>query len=158
MQKFTLISLLTIVLLGGCAPQGQVDDLKAELERLKEEGKTPSTEQVVTQPQQPVVQQPQAPIIKYLPTAPVAPKYGPGTSNHLNTPSSGYLDIRTNSANGKLSLRVSPDQNAVAITEIPNGTTGLSYSNRVQMGDYVWYNTQYGSSYGWLRGDYVNAY
>jgi hypothetical protein len=100
-----------------------------------------------------IVNSPPAPVY----TAPL-PKYGPGSGNNMLTPSSGYLDIRTNSANGKLTLRVNPDQNAQGLIEIPNGTSGIYYSNRFQVGDYVWYNATYGSSTGWLRGDYLNAY
>lgn len=126
------------------AEQAEQQRLEAELAALKARQNSNTTNTVVNNP---------APVI----VAPVV-KYGPGQSNHMNGPTEGYLDIRTNSANGKLTLRINPAQNAQGLIEIPNGTTGIYYFNKVQVGDYVWYNANYDSFTGWLRGDYVNAY
>lgn len=102
-----------------------------------------------------------APTVIYTPAptpVPTTPKFGPGSGNNMNTPSSGYLNIRTNSALGKLSLRTNPAQNASAITEIPNGVSGIYYYSRQQIGDYVWYYADYQGQQGFLRGDYVDAF
>lgn len=93
--------------------------------------------------QPPVIQQPKQ-------------TFGPGAGNNTQGSSDGYLTIRTNSANGKLTLRTNPDKNSSAITEIPNGTSGIYYFDRLKVGDYVWYKVDYYGSVGYLRGDYVN--
>lgn len=123
------------------AEQAEQQRLEAELAALKARQNSNTTNTVVNNP---------APVV----VAPVV-KYGPGQGNHMNGPTAGYLDIRTNSANGKLTLRSNPNQNAQGLVEIPNGTTGIYYFNKVQVGDYVWYNASYGSFTGWLRGDYL---
>lgn len=103
----------------------------------------------------------QAPTVIYAPPvapAVATPKFGPGSGNNMNTPTSGYLNIRTNSALGKLSLRTNPAQTAGAIVEIPNGVSGITYYSRQQIGDYVWYYADYQGQQGFLRGDYLDAY
>lgn len=148
---------IAAVFLGGCAPQSEVDNLKAELENLK----NPKQENVNVTPNTPST--PSTPTIIYTPSpntnnvsnAPVTPSYGPGNANNIMTPSNGYLSIQTNSANGKLCLRANASQGSTCLVEIPNGTSGLSYYNRVQVGDYVWYEVTYGSYTGYLRGDYI---
>lgn len=127
------------------AEQAEQQRLEAELAALKARQNSNTTNTVVNNP---------APVI----VTPAAPKFGPGSGNHMNGSLEGYLNIHTNSANGKLTLRVNPDQNAQGLAEIPNGTSGLYYSNKVQVGEYVWYYTSYGAYSGYLRGDYVDSY
>ena len=86
------------------------------------------------------------------------PKFGPGNGNNLQGYNEGWLRIHTRSADGRLTLRLSPDQNAGAVTEIPNGTDEIYYFNRVKVGEYVWYQVEYFGLVGWLRGDYVHRY
>lgn len=103
----------------------------------------------------------QAPTVIHTPaTTPTVttPKFGPGSANNINTPTSGYLNIRTNSALGKLSLRANPAQTAATIVEIPNGVSGIIYYSRQQIGDYVWYYAEYQGQQGFLRGDYLDAF
>lgn len=103
----------------------------------------------------------QSPTVIYAP-APTptvtTPKFGPGSGNNMNTPTSGYLNIRTNSALGKLSLRTNPAQTATTIAEIPNRVNGITYYSRQQIGDYVWYYADYQGQQGFLRGDYLDAF
>lgn len=106
------------------------------------------------------------PVIVNTPPAPSAPPvyvapqptFGPGNGNHMQGFFAGTLTIHTNNANGKLTLRTNPDQSAQGLIEIPNGVSGISYFDKTQNGNYVWYNATYGSYTGWLRGDYVDAY
>jgi hypothetical protein len=103
----------------------------------------------------PVVYRPTAPAPAPAPALAPVIKYGPGTGNNIQTPVEGYLTIRTNSANGRLTLRSNPSQDGASIVEIPNGTSGIYYNSRVQTGDHVWYYAFYNGSEGWLRGDYL---
>jgi hypothetical protein len=120
---------------------------------------TPTTENVPNQGPPTIIYGPTqpnpSPAVKLSP-APII-KYGPGTANNMQGPSEGYVTVRTNSANGKLSLRPSPDQNTAAIVEIPNGTSGIYFNQKVQNGDHVWYYSYYGNYKGWLRGDYLTV-
>lgn len=86
------------------------------------------------------------------------PKFGPGNGNNLQGYNEGWLRIHTSSADGRLTLRVSPDQNASTVTEIPNGTDDIYYFNRVKVGEYVWYQVDYNGFVGYLRGDYIYRY
>lgn len=164
-----------LIVIGGCYPystQQQINTLQNELDTLKTgssdlvvdaeeaeikrlEAELAAAKAKVGTTTNTVVNNPApAPVI----VAPATPKFGPGNGNHMNGSVEGYLNIHTNSANGKLTLRVNPDQNAQGLVEIPNGTSGLYYYNKVQVGEYVWYYTTYGSYSGYLRGDYVDAF
>jgi hypothetical protein len=162
-----------LIILGGCEPytqQQEINQLREELNTLKvnNSGVVVSAEQAEQQRLEAELQALKArqssnttnTIVNNVAPIKIAPvvKYGPGSGNHLNGSVEGYLTIRTNSANGKLTLRTNPDQGAQGFVEIPNGTSDLYYFNRVQVGDYVWYNATYGSYTGWLRGDYVDSY
>ena len=85
-------------------------------------------------------------------------KFGPGNANNLQGYSDGYVRIHTRSANGKLTLRSGPEQNASKIVEISNGTDDIYYFNRVKIGEYVWYQVNYTNYSGYLRGDYLHRY
>lgn len=140
-------------MLTSCAPQSEVDDLKSELEKMR------NPQAPVVQPSTPVQQPPTviytpAPVVK----TPPAPAFGTGNGNNMMTPVEGYLTIQTKSADGKLTLRSNPSQNGASIIEIPNGTSGIYYNSRVQTGDHVWYYAFYNGSEGWLRGDYIDIY
>lgn len=165
--KSIVLLFISTIVMGGCTSQLELDKLKADIETLK--NGNPSIQQPsIQQPSVPgPVSLPQspAPTIIYTPNpntnnvspAPVnpKPKYGPGNANHVNSYPDGYLTIQTSSANGKLCLRSNASQSSNCLVEIPNGTSGIYYSNRVQVGDYVWYQTTFGSFTGYLRGDYV---
>jgi hypothetical protein len=157
MKYLNLVSLLlATIVIGGCVPQSDYDNLKEELEELKN-----PTENVNPKPpttQQPTVIYTPAPTPPAPAPAPSPVKFGPGSGNNMMTATSGLLSIHTNSANGKLTLRSNPAQNAAGLIEIPNGTSGISYFSRIQVGEYVWYEATYGSYTGYLRGDYVDPY
>ena len=88
------------------------------------------------------------------------PKFGPGNQNHMGGPADGYVSVCTRSAEGKLTLRSTPNQGGTQVKLIPNGTYGIYYYNRTKVGEYVWYEVEYSPDginyyFGWLRGDYL---
>lgn len=141
---FLFLMLGVFSLLTSCASQSELDSLKSELEKIKN-------------PQPPIVESPiQNPTVIYTPApTPSTSIYGTGNGNNVMTPSNGYLTIQTKSANGKLCLRANASQSSNCLTEIPNGTSGIYYTNRFQSGDFVWYEVSYNNMFGYLRGDYV---
>jgi hypothetical protein len=120
------------------ASEKEKAELRAELEKLRQEKALAEQK------------------AKETPAQPARPKFGPGNGNTVKGYSDGYLRIHTNSAEGKLTLRNSPDQNGDKITLIPNGEDGIYYFNKVKIGEYVWYEVEYYGQTGWLRGDYVS--
>lgn len=121
------------------------EEEKAELEKELEELKAKVNEPKVKEEK---VNKPKLPRIKF----------GPGNGNNLQGLSEGSLKIHTRSANGKLTLRDSPNQSGNKILEIANGTEGIYYYNRVKDGEYVWYEVEYLGNTGYLRGDYVDRF
>lgn len=149
-KSLFILTVAIVSLLTSCAPQSEVDQLRYELEEFK------NPEPPIIQPAQPsypIV--PQNPVVPVQPPAPITPVYGTGNGNNVLTPANGYLTIQTKSANGKLCLRANASKSSACLIEIPNGTSGIYYSNRFQSGDFVWYEVSYNGFFGYLRGDYI---